>query len=92
MEYIIGLLVALLGGLFYYKRKYDDAAVEGRLAKRKGQDKVLAEEQKDVEDAIKIIDEAVEKLREKRKADREKDRNLTLKERADRIKKGLKND
>ena len=41
MEYLIGLIVLLFGGLFFYKKKADDASTEAKLAETKGRDKEL---------------------------------------------------
>jgi len=83
MEYLIGLLVAALGGVFYFKKKADEAVVEAKLAETKGRDAELKKRQEDVRVAISEIDDSLKKIKAKREADRVKLDNMTLKERAD---------
>lgn len=89
MEYIIGLILALVGGLLFYKRKSEKAEIDSKLSETKGKDSILKENQADVEKAISDLDAGIEKMKAEREAQRIKDENMTLKERADRIKKGL---
>jgi hypothetical protein len=92
MEALVGVLVLVLGGLVWmFKSKADRAAVDAKLAQTKGQDMALAEQQKEVAAAIITLDNGIAKMKEQKAIEdrkREFD-NLSLKERADRIKKGL---
>jgi len=88
MEYLIGLLVAALGGIFYYKKKAGDAVVEAKLAEAKGRDAELKQQAKEVTAAIKEIDESLAKIKAKREAEKKKNDNLTLVQLRDKIKKG----
>lgn len=91
MEYIIGVILALLGGLFFYKKKADKAAVDSKLAEAKGKDSILEGEQFDLKEEIKKIDERLELIRKEREAsNKENTKNLSLKEIRDRIKNGKK--
>lgn len=87
MEYIIGLIVALFAGLLFFEKKSKDNAAKAKLAEAKGQDKELAIQQEEVIKAIEDLDAGVDKLEEERKAEAEKRKNMTLKERADEAKK-----
>lgn len=90
MEIIIGIIMALVGGLFFYKKKADKAAVDGKLAKTKGQDQELELKQEDLERMIAEIDDNIKALEVKKKADKNKRKNMTLAERRDAIRKGKK--
>lgn len=87
MEYIIGLILALVGGLLFYKNKSEKSETDSKLGETRGRDKELAITQKDVQDAIKSIDGGIEKMHQDREAQRQADENLSLKERADKMKK-----
>ncbi len=88
MEYLIGVLVALLGGIFYYKKKADDAIVDSKLAETKGKDEVLKQRQEELKSAIKEIDDNIKKMNENREVEKKKNDNLTLAELRDKIRKG----
>lgn len=92
MEYIIGLILALVGGLFFYKNKADKASVDGKLAETRGRDKELELSQEELEKQIAELDKGIEKMKADREAKKIKEDNMTLAERRERIKKGLKND
>lgn len=88
MEYLIGLLVALLGGVFYFKTKADNAAIESKLAHTKGRDKELEMTENELKAAIEEIDKNVDKIVKERAEAKVKNDNMTLAERRARIKKG----
>lgn len=90
MEYLVGLVLALLGGIFYFKGKADKAAVGARIAVTKAKDEALAEEEKLVEEAIQALNEAIITTEEKRKAELKKRKSMTLKERAEEAKNRYK--
>ena len=89
MEIIAGIIVALLGGLFFFKKKADKAAVDSKLAETRGRDQELEISENELEAAIAEIDENLTKIKEERDKRRNEDRNMTLAERRARIKKGL---
>ncbi len=87
MEYLIGIIVALLGGLLFYKKKADKNAVDSKLAETKGRDAELQVSQEEVAEAIKELDKGIKQMaKEKAKADKDR-KNMTLKERADEARK-----
>lgn len=90
MEYLIGLIVILLGGIFHFKGKADEKAIDAKLASAKGKDSVLAEEEFDLKKAIAEIDANIEKAKKEREEAKSKERteNLTLSEIKARLKKG----
>jgi len=90
MEIIIGIIVALFGGLIFYKKKADKSAVDAKLGETKGKDAVLEEAAAELKAQIAEIDNNLEKIRKDKEAERVKSKNLTLAERRERIKKGLK--
>lgn len=90
MEYLVGIIVALLGGLFYFKNKADQAGANERIAEIKGRDRELAERQADVEQAIKDLDDGIRKMNEKKKSEDKNYKNMTLKERAEAAKNRYK--
>lgn len=90
MEYLLGLLVAVLGGLFYFKNKSDKAESEVRLGETKIKDAKLETEQVNVQEQVKAIDEGIERMKQERLAERERRKNMSLKELAEEIRKGIK--
>lgn len=90
MEIIIGILAAILGGMFLHSRNASKVAAKQRETEIR--DQALKEQQEAVQGAIKALDEGIEKAkRDKELLDaKNARRNLTLKERAEQIKKGLK--
>jgi len=83
MDILIALLIAALGGVFYFKKKADESAIDAKLGKTKGQDLELKKEQMTLKEAIKQIDENIKKLRESKTSQKDK----TLAE----VKEDLKN-
>lgn len=93
MEALLGILAALgVIAALIFKRKSEKSDVNAILGETKGQDKQLEMSQQELDEAIQAIDESLAKLDAERAAKEKKDNfdNLSLKERADRIKKGLK--
>jgi len=90
MEYIIGLILMLVGGVFFYKNKSEKAETDSKLAEIRGKDSQLSVNQKDVQDTIKSLDDGIAKLQAEREAKRQRDKNMTLKERAEAMRKNLK--
>jgi type IV secretory pathway VirB6-like protein len=92
MDALFAIIVAAIGGLLYYKNKADKASVEAKLARTQAEDQALKEQQQEVAKAIDILNKGIDQARKDREIElrkREHD-SLSLKERADRIKKGLK--
>lgn len=89
---LIGIIVALFAGLFFYKNKADKAKVDAKLSETKGRDAALKESQEEIESAIETLDKGIDKMKAEQEAEARKraEDNLSLKERADRIKKNLK--
>jgi len=83
MEYVIGIVVALLAGLFYYKNKATTFAEEAVLADTRGQDKQLKKKQEEIDKEIKKLDAGIEALKAERKRRRDEARNKSDIERAD---------
>ncbi len=71
MEYIVGLIIALAGGLLYYKSRADKASSDAALAETRGRDRELADQQREVERSISEMDAAIADIREERKKRRE---------------------
>lgn len=92
MEVYLTIIIATVLGLLFYKRKSEKAEIESKLAEIKGKDSQLEITQDELEAAIAEIDSNIEKLRKAREAEERKvkEDNMTLKERAERIKKGIK--
>lgn len=92
MEAIIAIIVAALGGLLYYKNKADKASVAAKLARTEAEDRALKEQQVEVAKAIKVLDDGIEQARRDREIEMKKREldSLSLAERRDRIRKGLK--
>lgn len=90
MEYLVGLVIALVCGVFFYKNKADSAEVETNLAETKGRDRELAEQEALIQQAIKDLDDGILTIK-KDKLEKDKSRkHLTLKERADEAKNRYK--
>lgn len=89
---IIGLIVALFAGLMFYKNKSDKAKADAKIAETKGRDAALKESQDEINAAIDTLDKGIAKMKAEQEAEARKraEDNMTLKERADRIKRNLK--
>lgn len=81
MEYIIGVIVALIAGLLFYRNKAKEAQVDSKLAETKGRDRELKLVHNDIKNAIEDIDKGIKKIKEERKTKNNK--QLTLEERAE---------
>jgi len=92
MEALVAIIIALLGGLFYFKKQSDKAKTDALIARTLGKDAALKEHQELIESAIAALDAGMAKAKKEREdaARKDKEDSLTLKERADRIKNGLK--
>ena len=91
MESVVLAIIAALAGIFLFKNKSDkDAAI--KLAETKAKDKALKEQEAEARKAIAALDAGIAKMRAEQEAEARKRAfdNMSLKERADRIKKGLK--
>lgn len=91
MEAIIAIIVAVLG-LLFFKRKSDKAEVEKKLVETRAKDQVLKETQDELNSAIEALDQGIAVMKAKQEAEARKrvEDNMSLKERADRIRKNLK--
>lgn len=89
---IIGIITALFFGLLFYKNKSNKAKAEAKLAETKGRDAALKEQEAEIESAIETLDKGIAKMKAEQEAEARKraEDNMTLKERADRIRKNLK--
>jgi hypothetical protein len=85
MEYVVGLVVLVLGGLLYSSnRKNQRLAVDNKLSEVKGKDSVLSKESLKVKNEIDKIDHRLEELKLEREAELERERldSMSLAERA----------
>ncbi len=82
IEFLVGSVIILLGAVFFFKRRADDAGKDAILAETKGEDKQLKKKQDEVKSEINKVDEDVKAIMEDRKSNR--DKYLTDQERADR--------
>lgn len=92
MEILIGIIVALLGGVFYFKNKADEKSVESKLAAIKGQDKELEITEEELKAQIAEMDNNIKRIRKERKESKKNIKDLSLAERRKRIKEGLDNE
>jgi len=91
MEIIVMLITALIGGIFYFKRKADKVEQDKKIVEAKAQDKALREYQDELERQIAVLDAGIKKMKqEKIDKDAKRKKYLTLKERSEKLKKGLK--
>lgn len=84
MEYIIMLILGLLGFGAYNYKKRKEAEVDAILNETKGRDKELKEQQDLVNQAIKDIDKGIIDMNKKREEMKKAEANLSDEERADR--------
>lgn len=82
MEYIIALVVGLLGFGYYQFDKRKKAEVEAKLAAAKAKDAELKKRQDVVDNEIQKIDNKIVDLKRKQAQKVASRKNLTLKERA----------
>lgn len=83
MEYIIAVIVSLVGAVLFYRNKANKAEVNSILSETKGRDKELKGQQEEVEAAISELDEGVRRIRKERADSRADYRKKTRKDRAD---------
>ena len=88
MEIIALILSAIFGFVIFRNKPNTAAEIAAKLEKDKQIDNEIKLQQQAIDDAIKTLDEGIEKMKREREANL-KEKSLTLKERADRIKKGL---
>jgi hypothetical protein len=81
MEYIIGILFAAIGGVFYFKSKADKAAVDAKLAHIKGRDKELKEQQEELGKVMDFLDEQIKQAKTSSEVKKKIRKHMTLKER-----------
>ena len=81
MEYIVGLLFAALGGIFFFKSKADKSAVEAKLAVLKAKDEELVKKGKVYDEMIGIVDDTLKQAEIKKEEDKKKRKYMTLGER-----------
>lgn len=91
MEYLIALVGILSGLVFYFFKKSQSASVDAKLAETKGQDTQLQATQQEIEAAILELDKGINAAKAQKEAEAKKaaDDNMSLKERADRLRKGI---
>lgn len=82
MEYIIGLILALVGFGYYQYNKRNEAETNVKLAETKGKDSILVQDQLNVEKEISNIDEGIAKLNEQRKQQLADNKAMSLTDRA----------
>lgn len=87
MDYLIGIILALVGGLLYFKGKADKAAAGSKIANTKGRDQELSERQEEIEKAIQELDAGIKKMKENKE---KQHKYRSLKERAEEAKNRYK--
>jgi phage shock protein A len=83
MEYVVGLIVMLVGGLLYTMSLLRQKTIESSLAENKGRDKELVDQQLKVENSISKIDKQIEEIKKQKE---EIKAELTDQERAEKWK------
>lgn len=83
MEYVVGLIAALVAGLLYYRGQAIKSKIDSSLAENRGRDKELVQQENEVKKAISEIDAQIEEIKKQRKEIRQE---LTEQERADKWK------
>ena len=84
MEYLLGIIAVLGGGVFYLWRQLQQSKADASLAETKGKDSILERDQKEIDEQIEKLDEGIKKMNEDRKKRQEEEKNLSLAERAKR--------
>jgi len=88
MEYIVGIIAALLGAVFHFRNQAKKSAVEAKLAEARGKDKILKQQAEELKAMIGEIDAGLEKAKEAREVKKKVKKNRSLSEIKDSIKKG----
>lgn len=81
MEYLIGLLIAALGGILYFKNKAFNARIESKFGRTQGREDILAKQQEAYRRQREEIEAGIAKAKDelaKRRVEK-----LTDQERAD---------
>lgn len=91
MATLIGIIAVLGTVVAFLFRSLQGAKTDAQLAQTKAKDSVLTEHENDVKAAIASLDEGIAKAKAQKESDDRKaaEDNMSLKERADRLKKGL---
>lgn len=87
MEYLVAIILALLGGIIVLNKQKKDAQSDAKIAETKGKDSELAKQQVKLKDEINKIDESIEDMKREKEAEYQRRKNMTLKERAEEAKK-----
>lgn len=90
MEILVGVIVALIGLLFYKNGELKKAKVASILGNVKGQDKQLVKDQELIMSAVNEIDERIKAITAQKEAEvkeRQRQESLTLKQRAEEARK-----
>lgn len=83
MEYLIGIIIALVGAVFFFKKQSDTNKRDAVMGQTEGQDKILKENQEAVKRIIEASDTAMAELAEEREKQRKEYEAKTRAERAD---------
>lgn len=92
LKWAFGIIVALLGAVFFLNKKREEAEIEKKLIETKVKDQALAEQQVLVDQAIQTLDDGIAEMQRKKELEDRKraEDKLSLKERADRLRQQQK--
>jgi small-conductance mechanosensitive channel len=89
MQYIIGIIVALVGVIVYQMNKRKSAEVDAILANTKGQDKQLEVKETEIKEEISVIDARLEEIKKARAEQLKIQDQMDLAQRAEELNKKL---
>jgi hypothetical protein len=81
MEYIIAVIGALIGGVFFFKGKAEKNAAKAMMAETKAKDAELEKKGKVYDEMIGIVDDTIKQAALKKEEDKKKRKYMTLAER-----------
>ncbi len=83
MDYLLGIIVALVGAVFYFKKQSDKNKADAIIGETKGQDKVLKENQDKAQRTVDEANSSIKEITQEREKQRKEYEAKTRSERAD---------
>lgn len=87
MEYLIALIVMLVGGVIVLSNQKKKAQTDAKLGEINGRDQELTKQQVKLQDAISEIDKSIKEMTKQREEELARRKNMKLAERAEEAKK-----
>jgi hypothetical protein len=83
MEYLVGIIIVLIGLYLYQSSKRKDAEASALIADTKGQDKQLELKSNEIKEEINSIDQRLDEIKKQRELQLKVADKMTMEERAE---------